>query len=50
MDALTLFGIALVLAAFTPLPRTTRRGGLLFFRIGRFGGSFYIARAARREV
>lgn len=24
-----------------------KRGGLLFFRVGRFGGSFYIARKMR---
>lgn len=38
------FGIALVAIALAPWPTVRRHGGLVFFRLGRFGGSVYMAR------
>lgn len=49
MDSLFLFGFALTFghAAFGDLlPRVSylKRGGLRFFRVGRFGATFYVSR------
>ena len=47
--AIVFGALYLIADATVPAIDVTRNGGLIFFRCGRFGGSFYLAKSRRER-